>query len=432
MDCLADRFFRISLALLAVVLVIYSPQSFAQDTKKEADKTEATEESSETPEDGETPSVEGGENEADAGEKEPEKEKTREELREEMMEKLADNLSLRARMLSKRETSLIDREQELLEREIAISEREKALADLELLLESREKIVRRRENLPPPQAWSGPEAPSVLGRHAAVIDGQTMQFYYKKSADYKIPVASTQKLMTALLVCQAGSLDTELVVPKEVYDVEPTVVGVKPGEVYTRREILTGLLVRSGNDLAATLAIDNAGSVEAFAEKMNTLAKALGMMDSNFVNPHGLPAKGQYSTAHDMALAAFEAYQVPEIREIVKKKTYEFHLKSGKIYKLYNTNKVLSSLPSCNGMKTGFTYAAGNCLISSASDNGQDRITVMLKSSRPNVYTDSQKLLEWSLALKLEGPITDDEEKDETGALIENDQPGDSVAMIKG
>ncbi|NNE93921.1 MAG: D-alanyl-D-alanine carboxypeptidase, partial [Verrucomicrobiales bacterium] len=243
----------------------------------------------------------------------------------------------------------------------------------------------------------------------------TMQFYYNKSADYKIPVASTQKLLTAVLICQAGGLDEELVIPKEVYSVEPTVVGVKPGEKYTRRQILTGLLVRSGNDLAATLAIDNAGSVEAFAEKMNLYAKALGMENSNFKNPHGLPAEGQYSTARDIALAAFEAYQIPDIREIVKLRKYDFVFNSGKVYELYNTNKVLSSMDSCNGMKTGFTYAAGNCLVSSASENGQDRIAVVLKSYRPAVYTDSQKLLEWALALEIEKPEVEGEEEPEAG-----------------
>lgn len=389
-------------ALLSISTQLAYSQEYDKEKKPETSSTQA----------GDKP-VEGDKEAAPEVASEPKKPRTKEELREEMMEKLADNLSRRARMLSKREGTLNTREQELLEREQAIAERERALADLEMLLESREEIVRRRENLPPPQAWKGPKAPSVYGKHAAVIDGNTMQFYYKKSADYKIPVASTQKLLTAILVCQAGSLDTELLVPKEVYDVEPTVVGVKPGEIYTRRQILTGLLVRSGNDLAATLAIDNAGSVEAFAAKMNTLAKSLGMNDSNFVNPHGLPAKGQHSTAHDMALAAFEAYQNPEIREIVKKRTFEFVLGSGKVYKLYNTNKVLGTLKSCNGMKTGFTYAAGNCLISSASENGQDRITVMLKSGRPYVYKDSQALLEWSLALEIEKPKGENDEDDE-------------------
>ena len=241
---------RFVLAVFVAALLAISPQlAFSQENTKEKKPEDSSTEAGEKP-------AEGDKEAAPEVAPEPKKPRTKEELREEMMEKLADNLSRRARMLSKREGTLITREQELLEREQAIAERERALADLEMLLESREEIVRRRENLPPPQAWKGPKAPSVYGKHAAVIDGNTMQFYYKKSADYKIPVASTQKLLTAILVCQAGSLDTELVVPKEVYDVEPTVVGVKPGEIYTRRQILTGLLVRSGNDLAATLAID--------------------------------------------------------------------------------------------------------------------------------------------------------------------------------
>ncbi len=330
------------------------------------------------------------------------------EARESMLESLADQLSRRMQALREREKALTAREKSLLKREEVATEREGVLNSMEDLMQTREDVVKRREKLPPPQAWKGEATPSVYGRYAAVLDGKTMQFFYKKSAHSRTPVASTQKLVTALVVCSDGHLDQMLTIPEEVLNVEPTVVGVKPGETYTRRQILTALLVKSGNDLAATLAIDNAGSIEAFAQKMNTYARYIGMSDSNFVNPHGLPATGQYSTARDIALAAFEAYQNPDIREMVKMRTYEFVFNSGDTRTLYNTNRVLSSFEGCNGMKTGFTYAAGNCLVSSASVNGEDRISVVIKSARPQVWEDSKKLLEWSLNLEMTGPLKDD------------------------
>lgn len=343
----------------------------------------------------------------DSGEKKPVEAKTAEGIREEMLERLADQMSKRMKSLKERERALEVRERALGDREEALGDRERMLGSMEELMQLREEVIKRREKLPPPQSWKGPEAPAVYGRYAAVLDGRTMQFYHRKNAESRTPVASTQKLVTALVVCHDGDLDRLVEVPREVYDVEPTVVGVKPGEKYTRRQMLTSLLVKSGNDIAATLAIDNAGSIEAFAEKMNTFAKYIGMTDSNFVNPHGLPAEGQYSTARDIAIAAYEAYQVPDIREMVNKPVYEFVFNSGDVRMLYNTNKVLTSFEGCNGMKTGFTYAAGNCLVSSASMNGNDRISVVIKSARPQVWDDSKKLLQWSLGLEMKGPLED-------------------------
>lgn len=317
-----------------------------------------------------------------------------EDRRVEMLERIADNLSKRMRTLAERERLISEREK-------TISEREEALKERESLLEARENVVRRREKLPPPQAWEGPDAPNVVGKYAAVIDGRTMQFYYQKDAMTKTPVASTQKLMTALIICNESDLDEKIEVPDEVLRVEPTVIGVKPGQQYTRRELLTALLVRSGNDIAATLAIENAGSVEAFSKKMNDFARSLGMESTNFLNPHGLPAEGQYSCAHDIALLAFEAYQNAEIREMVKMKKYTFTFNDGSTRDLYNTNKVLSDSEYCNGMKTGFTYASGHCLVCSGEKDGQDRIVVVIKSYKPYIWSDSEKLLDWALDLEV-------------------------------
>jgi D-alanyl-D-alanine carboxypeptidase (penicillin-binding protein 5/6) len=325
----------------------------------------------------------------------------------EMLERIADQLSRRMRTLKEREAALAARESALIEREETAKEREENVSSMEELMEMREDVVKRREKLPPPQSWNGPPAPGVFGRYAAVLDGETMQFYHKKDAEARVAVASTQKLVTALVIWQAGELDRLVEVPEEVMNIEPSLVGVKPGEWYSRRQMLTALLVRSGNDIAAVLAIDNAGSVEAFARKMNTYSRFIGMTDSHFINPHGLPAEGQYSTARDIAIAAFEAYQVPDIRAMVEMRTYDFVFNDGTVKTLSNTNRLLGELDGCNGMKTGFTYAAGNCLVCSISVGGKDRISVVLKSTRPQVSRDSAALLTWSLGLEMLGPMDD-------------------------
>lgn len=329
-----------------------------------------------------------------------------ERSRIEVLERLADHLSLRMRSLREREQALSAREEALSERERLLRQREDAVHAQEEQLRQREAAVRRRETLPPPQTWHGPPPPEIYGQYAVVLDGATMQFYHKKDAEVRVPVASTQKLVTALVICQEGELDTLVEIPEAVLHVEPTVIGVKPGERYSRRQLLTALLVKSGNDVAAALAIDNAGSIEAFAQKMNSYARQIGMENSHFVNPHGLPAEGQYSTARDIAIAAFEAYQNPDIRSMVALQTYEFVFANGESRLLHNTNHLLGDMEGCNGMKTGFTYAAGNCLVCSAHVDGKDRISVVLKSARPQVREDSRALLEWSLGLEFTGAMT--------------------------
>ncbi len=319
----------------------------------------------------------------------PDKEK------KDMLERIADNLSARTRAVRKREKALAEREN-------ALAEREQALLEREALLEVRENLVNRREKLPPPHAWDGPKAPRTASKYVAVIDGKTGQFYHQKNAAKRTPVASTQKLLTALLVIQAGDLDEKVTVQPEIAKVEPTVIGIKPGQRYTRRELLKGLLVRSGNDIAECLAIDNAGSVAAFSARMNEYALWLGMADSHFTNPHGLPDSAQYSTAHDMALLAFEAYQNPVIREMVKIKTCDFNFSDGKKRILTNTNRVLRNYPFCNGMKTGYTRASGKCLISSANKDGRDCIVVIIGSSSAHIWKESRSLLEWTLQLEIQ------------------------------
>jgi D-alanyl-D-alanine carboxypeptidase (penicillin-binding protein 5/6) len=178
---------------------------------------------------------------------------------------------------------------------------------------------------------------------------------------------------------------------------EPTRLGVKPGETYSRRELLKVLMVKSANDIARALARDVGGSQESFATIMNCKAVSLGMRNSYFINPNGLPIAGQYSTARDLAIAARTIYHSPLIRSYTATKSFVFQFNDGHTREIVNTNHLLKSVPYCDGLKTGTTNAAGRCLVSSGSLNGRSVIVVVLKSNTPNIWKDSTKLLAWAL-----------------------------------
>jgi len=234
---------------------------------------------------------------------------------------------------------------------------------------------------------------SVSAKAAILVDANTGKVLYKKNDTAQRAVASTQKLLTALIIAEAGDLDKEITITLSDTQCEPFKLYIKPGQTYTRRELLNALMIRSSNDVARALARDNAGSVEAFARKMTRRMQELGGTSSNFLNPNGLPAAGQYSTARDMARVARMAYRNPTLRQIMGTKNYNFRFSSGKVVPLRNTNRLLRTYSFCNGMKTGYTHAAGHCLISSGSHNGRDVIAVVLGSTKGVVAQESAKLL---------------------------------------
>lgn len=241
--------------------------------------------------------------------------------------------------------------------------------------------------------------PVVASQAAILFDANTGRVLYKKNENAKRAVASTQKLLTALIIAEAGDLSKRVTIQKSDTLAEPTKLYLRPGDSYTRRELLTALLVKSPNDVACALARDNAGSVEAFARKMNQRMARMGGTASNFVNPNGLPAKNQYSTARDMARVARAVYFNPELREIMRTKSYTFRHASGKTSSLTNTNRVLRTYSFCNGMKTGYTHAAGHCLISSGTHGGRDMIAVVLGGNKSIIWNDSASLLAHGLEL---------------------------------
>ena len=241
--------------------------------------------------------------------------------------------------------------------------------------------------------------PNVFARSVMLIDARTGETLYEKDADARRQIASTTKLVTALIIAETGNLSGSLEVQPIDTICEPTKLYFKPGERYARNALLYALLVHSCNDVARALARDNAGSIADFADKMNARAAQLGARDTHFVNPNGLPAPGeeQWSTARDLSRIARVVYGNSILRPIMATQHLQFQMASGRTQEFANTNKVLLRFPYCNGMKTGYTDAAGHCLVSSADDGNSAIISVCLGDSKA-IWNDSQRLLSWGLA----------------------------------
>ncbi len=267
------------------------------------------------------------------------------------------------------------------------------------------RVVRTQEKKGMPLSFTKPlsppliPAPTPAAAAIAVIDPKTGKLLYGYRAHERRQVASTQKIVTALCVLDAGNLNRMATVTQADLKTPRIRMDLHAGESYTRGDLLRALLTASYNDVAVTLARDTAGSVEAFVQRMNARAQRMGMKNTHFSNPHGLPGK-QYSTAYDMALAACWAYNSPFIRSTTDVAEYQFLLENGQTKRVKNTNKLLPKHYWVNGMKTGYTNAAGRCLISSGSLNGESVIVVVLGSTPSKIWGESLKYLKWALKIQ--------------------------------
>ncbi len=239
--------------------------------------------------------------------------------------------------------------------------------------------------------------PAVVAASAAVIDSFTGDFLFLKNENAIQYPASATKILTALLVIEAGDLDKPVTVDLSDTKVEPTKLDLKPGEQYTRRQLIYGLMLKSANDVAMALARDNAGSVEAFAEKMTRRAAELGTTNSHFANPNGLHDPSHYTSAHDLALIARAAMEQPFFRQVVGTIYYTWKSPKGVVYQLRNHNRLLRHFAGCNGLKTGYTRAAQQVLVSSALREGHEVISVVLHTDKPGIWEDSKALLTYGL-----------------------------------
>ncbi len=246
-------------------------------------------------------------------------------------------------------------------------------------------------------AQDRPAQPPLIAASALSIDAETGRVIYTKNIDEKRPVASTQKLLTALIIAESGKLDERITVEKTDGMIQPRNLWITSGSSYRRGTLLEAMLVRSYNDVTKCLTRNHAGSQGAFAKIARSRAAELGMKDSVFLNAHGLTVPGQYSTARDMMTLTRAVWARPELRRILRTRKMSFTYHGGKTIEIENSNELLHSYAECVGIKTGFTKAAGRCLISAAERNGKTVLAVVLGSSWDGVWTDSESLLKWSL-----------------------------------
>lgn len=225
------------------------------------------------------------------------------------------------------------------------------------------------------------KAYAVSARSAYVLDAVSGRELFRRNPDERNLIASTTKIMTALIVCEQCNVLDRMRIPKEAVGIEGSSMYLKEGEVLTLQELLYGLMLSSGNDAAVALAIYCGGTVEGFAELMNDKARNLGLTGTHFENPNGLDSPGHYSTARDLGKLAAYAMKNPIFYKTVSAKS----VRIGQRY-LTNHNKLLWRLEGADGVKTGFTKAAGRILVSSASRQGRRIVGVTIDA--PDDWND--------------------------------------------
>lgn len=245
----------------------------------------------------------------------------------------------------------------------------------------------------PLQVCAGAE-PSVSAVSAVVIEAETGTVLWEQNAYEHRAMASTTKIMTAILTIEAGDLDKEFTVDPYAIMVEGTSMGLLEGDRVSRRDLLYGILLPSGNDAANAAAVSVAGSMEKFAELMNAKAQELGLSDTHFVTPSGLDADGHYTTAYDLAQLTAYAMKNEVFREVVCCKSAQVEFGNPPYQRtLYNSNKMLARYEGAIGVKTGFTDNARRCLVSAAERDGVTLVAVTLNA--PDDWNDHTKMLDY-------------------------------------
>ncbi len=238
---------------------------------------------------------------------------------------------------------------------------------------------------------------TTSAQSAIVMEQSSRRVLFSKNADEHLPMASTTKIVTALTVLNHAALDDVVEVGKQAVGIEGSSIYLREGEHLTVKELLLGLMLRSGNDSAVALALHVAGSIEAFAELMNQTALENGCKDCHFVNPHGLHDGEHYTSAHDLAILTCAALENASFREIVSAKTARIS-NEGMEYDrlLVNKNKLLASYFGADGVKTGYTKKAGRCFVGSATQNGMQVVVVVLNCGP--MFEDTAKMLDAAFA----------------------------------
>ena len=239
-----------------------------------------------------------------------------------------------------------------------------------------------------------PSFSGTSAKAACLIDAKSGAVLYSHNENLRLPMASTTKTMTALVVLENMSPETVVTVPKEVSTIEGSSIYLAPGETITVETLLYGLMLESGNDAAYTLAATCSGSIGEFCALMNKKAKDMGLIDTHFTNPHGLHDENHYTTAYELCVIASEALENDTFRKIVSTKSmYAKSTFSDAVRYFSNHNKLLRSYSGANGVKTGFTKKAGRCLVTSAERDEERFIAVSLNDG--NDWRDHTALLDF-------------------------------------
>ncbi len=267
--------------------------------------------------------------------------------------------------------------------------------------------------------------PKVGARAWLLMDETTGQVLASKNPHDHRPMASTTKMMTSLVTLEKARL-TDVVTAGKNVKVDPTIIGLDPGDTLTVEQMLYGLMLVSGNDAAVALAEHVGGSIPGFADMMNAKATQLGLKDTHFVNPHGFDDPKHYSSAYDLAVLARTALQNPVFARIVSTKEYRIDAPIRWVFK--NSNQLLNTLPGADGVKTGYTDEAGRCLVSSATRRGHRAIAVVLDG--PDMYEDSGALLDylltnydWESLEAADHPIAESGQGSEVQQVVARDKP---------
>ena len=239
-------------------------------------------------------------------------------------------------------------------------------------------------------------AVSTSAKAAIVINGDTGEIIYAHNENEKLPMASTTKIMTALLLCEKGDLEKEITVTAEMLRVEGSSMGLLAGDKVTLHDLLYGMMLASGNDAANVTAYTLGGTIDGFVKMMNEKAVELGLENTHFETPSGLDGAEHYTTAYDLARLAMYAMANEEFAKAASSKTATLNY-GNPPYKrtLSNHNKLLGSFDGAAGVKTGFTKKSGRCLVSAAKRDGKFVIAVTLND--PNDWLDHKNLLETGL-----------------------------------
>lgn len=257
-------------------------------------------------------------------------------------------------------------------------------------------------------------------RGGVVVEQTSRRVLLDEGAHTRCFPASTTKVLTALVVLERMPLDKIVEVPKEAENTEGSSLYLRAGQKISVEDLLFGLMLRSGNDAAVTLAIATAGSVEEFASIMNDTAKQCGALNSNFVNPHGLHDDNHYTTAYDLAMICARAYEYEDFARLVDCRQRKITV-DGEAHYIANKNKLLAMYDGSNGVKTGFTKTSGRCLVGGAKRDGMQLISVVLNYN--DMWNDTIRMLDFCFD-KYEMISLDD-------ALIKGINAGNEIEIFK-